>query len=222
MNIHSMAADPLPSPPSPAPAASSGETAASGGGEGAERIDRRDAILAAALELFAERGFYGTAVPLVAERAKVGAGTIYRYFPSKEALVNALYRREKQALATAMLRDFPFEAPFRAQFHHFWAGVCRHAALHPVALQFLELHHHASYLDEESLTLERQVLGTARSLLESAIADRTLKPVPPELLMAIVWGSFRALVQGGCEGLLRLDPPTISQAESCIWEAIRG
>ena len=57
--------------------------------------ERREAILAAALELFSERGFHGTAVPLVAEKAGVGAGTLYRYFESKEALVNALYQRWK-------------------------------------------------------------------------------------------------------------------------------
>jgi AcrR family transcriptional regulator len=62
------------------------------------RAEKRDAILAAALELFAERGFHGTSVPEIAERARVGAGTIYRYFPSKEALVNALFRAQKLEL----------------------------------------------------------------------------------------------------------------------------
>src|SRR5689334_15289154 len=60
-----------------------------------DRGDKREAILAAALELFVERGFYGTAVPEIAERAGVGAGTIYRYFESKETLVNELYREQK-------------------------------------------------------------------------------------------------------------------------------
>ena len=69
--------------------------------------DKEEAILAAALELFAERGFYGTAVPAVAQRAGVGAGTIYRYFDNKEALVNVLYRRWKQAYSLALMTDFP-------------------------------------------------------------------------------------------------------------------
>jgi TetR/AcrR family transcriptional regulator, repressor of fatR-cypB operon len=51
---------------------------------------KREAILNAALQLFTEFGFHGTAMPQVAERAGVGAGTIYRYFTSKEALVNTL------------------------------------------------------------------------------------------------------------------------------------
>lgn len=186
-----------------------------------EKTDKREAILDAALCLFAERGFHGTAVPLVAERAKVGAGTIYRYFPSKEALVNALFQRHKQALGAAMLAGFPFEAPFREQFHHFWSRVCAYAAEHPVALQFLELHHHGPYLDETSRTIEQQLLGTAKAMVDDAIGRQILKPVPGELLMAIVWGSFRALIQGGCEGLLTLDGAMIAQAESCVWEAIR-
>src|SRR4051812_14698782 len=57
--------------------------------------DKRESIMSAALDLFVERGFFGTAVPEIADRAGVGAGTIYRYFESKEALVNAIYREQK-------------------------------------------------------------------------------------------------------------------------------
>jgi AcrR family transcriptional regulator len=183
--------------------------------------DKREAILDAALELFAERGFHGTAVPLVAEKAKVGAGTIYRYFPSKEALVNALYQRHKGAFGEAMLAGFPAGAPFREQLHHFWSRACAFAAEHPRALEFLELHHHGPYLDATSRALEGQLLGAARGLVEAAIAAQTLKALPADLLMAIVWGSFRALVQGGCEKRLVLDEATAAQAEACIWEALR-
>ena len=38
-----------------------------------ESSPKKEAILAAALALFAERGFHGTAVPLIADKAKVGA-----------------------------------------------------------------------------------------------------------------------------------------------------
>src|ERR1700730_16443430 len=73
--------------------------------------DKRAAIMTAALELFVERGFYGTAVPEIADKAQVGAGTIYRYFESKEALVNALYRDLKMQFAGAVIDGFPAGAP---------------------------------------------------------------------------------------------------------------
>jgi AcrR family transcriptional regulator len=93
--------------------------------------DKREAIFAAALELFAERGFHGTAVPLVAEKAKVGAGTIYRYFESKEALVNALYQSEKRLMLDALLADFPFDKPHREQFRVFFQRMASYAKTRP-------------------------------------------------------------------------------------------
>src|SRR5579859_4900098 len=111
---------------------------------------KREAILDAALDLFAERGFHGTAVPLIAERAKVGAGTLYRYFESKEAIVNALYRQEKAALGRALLEDFPFDAPVREAFHEMWVRLTRYATEHRKNVAFLELHHHGDYLDQAS------------------------------------------------------------------------
>ncbi|MBA3503395.1 MAG: helix-turn-helix transcriptional regulator, partial [Deltaproteobacteria bacterium] len=54
--------------------------------------DRRENILDAALQCFVERGFYGTTIPEIATQASIASGTIYHYFDSKEALVNALFR----------------------------------------------------------------------------------------------------------------------------------
>ncbi|MCY7913714.1 helix-turn-helix domain-containing protein, partial [Bacillus haynesii] len=42
-------------------------------------------IIEASLVLFADRGFDAATIPMIAEKANVGAGTIYRYFDSKEA-----------------------------------------------------------------------------------------------------------------------------------------
>src|SRR3954464_442008 len=103
--------------------------------------DKRRAILDAALELFAERGFHGTAVPEVAERAHVGAGTIYRYFESKEALVNALYRDQKMKMISALLTDFPSAALAREQFATIWGRMARFADENPNGFAFCELHH---------------------------------------------------------------------------------
>jgi len=54
--------------------------------------DRRDAILAAALEEFSARGFEATRLDDVAKRADVAKGTIYLYFRDKESLFQELIR----------------------------------------------------------------------------------------------------------------------------------
>jgi AcrR family transcriptional regulator len=183
--------------------------------------DKRDAILAAALELFAERGFHGTAVPLIAERAKVGAGTLYRYFDSKEAIVNALFREHKQAFSRALLHDFPIEAPTRQAFHEIWARIGRFAKDNPKVIAFLELHHHGDYLDDASRAVEMQMLLPLKAFVEDAQRKQILKPVPAEVLIAIVWGAFVGLVSACNKGFIGFDGPAFDAAEACMWEAIR-
>lgn len=117
-------------------------------------LDKREAIFAAALALFAERGFHGTSVPDIAQRAGVGAGTIYRYFEGKEALVNALYQHYKGVLVQGLLHGFDPDAPPRAAFHGFWTNAVAFVRASPQAFDFLELHHHAPYLDKKSRDLE--------------------------------------------------------------------
>ena len=56
----------------------------------ARSAERRDAILAAALEEFATNGFAGTRLDDIAKRANVAKGTIYLYFADKETLFQEL------------------------------------------------------------------------------------------------------------------------------------
>ncbi|MEU0463172.1 MULTISPECIES: TetR/AcrR family transcriptional regulator [unclassified Amycolatopsis] len=57
------------------------------------RLDaQREAILTAAGEILAERGYAGCSVSAVAEQAGVATGTVYRHFPGKAELVVELFR----------------------------------------------------------------------------------------------------------------------------------
>lgn len=168
-----------------------------------EKTDKRDAILEAAVALFAERGFHGTTVPDVATKAKVGAGTIYRYFPSKEALVNALFRLHKERLRIALLGGLDPELPTRTFFHEFWRRACLFARDNSTALEFLELQRHATYLDEESLEFEGALLEAARVFIARGVAKQILRDVNPTLLVAIRLGRFSRRIRRGMRWIPR-------------------
>jgi AcrR family transcriptional regulator len=78
------------------------------------RTERRAAILAAALEEFAARGFAATRLDDVARRAGVAKGTIYLYFRDKETLFQELVRTMLSplvgAIEAAPLSDLPIRA----------------------------------------------------------------------------------------------------------------
>jgi AcrR family transcriptional regulator len=84
------------------------------GGRQARRTERREAILAAALEEFSARGFAATRLEDVAQRAGVAKGTIYLYFRDKESLFQELVRAMLSPLVgvieAAPLRDLPIRA----------------------------------------------------------------------------------------------------------------
>lgn len=183
--------------------------------------DKREAILQAALELFAEQGFYGTAVPEIADRAKVAAGTIYRYFENKEALVNALFVRYKTQLGATLMSDFPFIESPRAQLHHFFVRAMDFARKEPLAFKFLEAHHHGPYLDDKSREVEEQVLQPARQFFAHTERMKVTRAAPAEALAAIIWGSIVCVVRASWEGRLELTDKLATSVEDAIWDAIR-
>lgn len=69
---------------------------------------RREEILAAARRVFAGRGFRGTTIADIAEEARIALGTIYLYFPSKEAVFAAL-NEQLTDLITGAIADVPPE-----------------------------------------------------------------------------------------------------------------
>ena len=184
-------------------------------------MDKRDAILDAALELFAERGFHGTSVAMIAEKAQVGAGTIYRYFADKDVLVNSLYRHWKTEMMKALLEDMPSNLPPRQMFHEIWSRMREFTRNNPKVLRFLEFHHHTSYLDQESQSLHDRIKDQFSQFFENYRQQQVIKDSPPILLQAIIMGAFIGVEKAFAEGWIQNTPELDAQAEEICWEAIR-
>ena len=182
--------------------------------------ERRESILEAALACFVERGFHGTAIPQIAEKANIAAGTIYHYFDSKEALVNALYRQWKAAVAQRVFTAFPQGASSREQFRVMWHEIVAFALGAPTAFAFIELHNHASYLDAESLAIDRNVKEFARTMIERAQGEGLVKPLDAYVLMELVFGAFVGMMRAHWEGRIELDDEVIAAAEQACWDAV--
>jgi AcrR family transcriptional regulator len=75
----------------------------------------RDAVIAAAKKLFADQGL-DAQMPDVAKAAKVGVGTVYRHFPTKEDLISALAAERFERLAEKAQEGIDADDP--------WEGLC--------------------------------------------------------------------------------------------------
>jgi AcrR family transcriptional regulator len=66
----------------------------------ADALRNREHILRVAHDAFTESG--GTSLNVIAKRAGVGAGTLYRHFPTREDLILAVYRHDVQRLVDSV------------------------------------------------------------------------------------------------------------------------
>jgi TetR/AcrR family transcriptional regulator, repressor of fatR-cypB operon len=180
--------------------------------------DKREAVLATALDLFSERTFEGTSMPGLAQQAGVGPGTIYRYFASKDELGNAVYQRWKAEMLRYLTEDVPRGLPARREFALLWQRLWQFAGDHPSALAFLETHHHPEYLDAQSRQLGEQVNRVGRSFIRRGQRLGEIKQADPDVLIALVFGAFVGMVKAG----LGQDSVQVKQAEECLWEMLKG
>lgn len=187
---------------------------------GSPNVERREAILRAALELFAQRTYGATAVPAIAALANVGAGTVYRHFEGKEALANEVFRECKRTMRASLRGALSLEAGSETRFLALWRGLADFATRHPSALRFLELQHHEEYLDDESRRLSDEVFGDAEVFLRSAQAAGDVRAEDPRVLIALVFGAFVGLVKESCAGRFAFDEAIVVESGALAWRMI--
>jgi AcrR family transcriptional regulator len=178
-----------------------------------------DSIIEAAAQLLAAGGLAAYTTNGVAARAGVSIGTLYQYFPNKDALMVALIDRE-QARRVAGVRAVAAALPAGVTLDQLIRAVVR-AALVPDQLSPTL----ARALDHEEarLPVERvvnQQLGGAHDII-AAIANRfpvELAHVDPAIAARTIPAMLRAIVDSWTAS----DPPELARAETEAVKAIMG
>ncbi len=159
----------------------------------ADAVRNRERILLAAAQVFAAQGA-SVPVDLVAERAGVGVGTLYRHFPTKEALFAAIVGGHLRWLADAAQTAQGDSDPGRALFEFIGLLATEAAGRHDL-LDALE----QAGVDVEC-AVAAQVVGLAAGisgLLERATAQGAVRAdVGPEDVLGLVIGT--------CHGIRRM------------------
>ncbi len=154
------------------------------------------------------------------ERAGIGAGSLYRLFESKEALVNAVFRNAKRRLELALRDGLRMDQEPRALFDELWARLAAFAEAEPVAFRFLELQDHTPYLDGASRQQEITVLAPiALGCMDLQRRGVFRQDVSADVIIAFVWGAFVGLVKAARLGYLELGQVQIDAARDACWRA---
>src|SRR5450432_907948 len=107
--------------------------------------NKKEAILKSTLELIKDNGFHGTPISLIAKNAGVASGTIYHYFPSKDAIIMALHYQIKKDMVAAMFSDGNTKKEYKEQFFEGWVNLCKYFINNPSSLFFHEQFNSSPY-----------------------------------------------------------------------------
>src|SRR6266481_2496416 len=130
---------------------------------------KRDAILRAAIDVFAERGYFNAQVADVARAAGVAAGTVYLYFKSKDDLLVSIFERSMRESLTAGREAVADLSDPRERLRRLARGhLARLGSDRNLAVVFqVELRQSTKFMERFSSTHLRDYLG----LIREAIAD---------------------------------------------------
>ena len=154
----------------------------------ADSARNRQLLMDAAKAGFAEVGL-NVSLEEIARRAGVGIGTLYRHFPSREAVVEAVYRREVEHLAEAvpqLLETSPAGEALHQWMHLFVDYI---ATKRLIAPSLGAAAGRSSTLYATSAELITRAIST---LVKRAVASGDVRKDidPPDLLRALVGVSY--------------------------------
>lgn len=154
-------------------------------------MNKKEAILSAALQLLTERGIHATPMSAIAKAAGTGMGTIYNYFPNKELLINELYQSIKQQ-EKQLLVDLEQRAPKAVKLHlrasyYAMAGFFQQ---NPAYFQLLQQLQASPIITAESKALGYQAINSIQALLERGQTEALIKPFPEATLLEFVGGTL--------------------------------
>jgi len=188
------------------------------------KSEKRDEIVRAALELIAEHGFHGAPMAMIAERAGVGAGTIYRYFENKDVLINELFRDLEERIYPSLLDGYSLKQSIRERFLHVGTALLRYFITNPLDFRYLEQFHNSPYGVEyrrDKILGKKEGCDVFRILFDDGIEQQVMKDFPLVILFALSFGPLLAMARDHILGFIVLDEHLVTRAIEACWDGIK-
>jgi AcrR family transcriptional regulator len=191
---------------------------------------KKIAIFDAAINLIAEDGFKSPTAK-IAEEAGVGTGTIYRYFESKDDLINELMGYVEEKLNRAVTQDDNPDKPVKEQFIRLCKNIIHFSFENPRAFNFFN-----QYIDSPYGTVLRKykrsrdagnipkntLLFPFYMLFNKSKEQNLIKDMPNAILFTLIYGSISHFIRDVRIGLIDYSEEIEEKVVEACWDTIRN
>ena len=183
---------------------------------------KRQSLIAATIDLVNNNGFHAAPMSLIAKRAGVAAGTIYRYFDSKQDLVNRVYLEVKEAFSTSAFRDYSPTASVEADFRTVWYNIAAFKLRERDKAVFLSQCDNTPMIDEASRQEGLRHLRPLLEIWERGQAEGLIRPVSPYQLYAFTIYPIAFLLHMRQRDLYDITQSRIDEVYRMAWDSIKS
>ncbi|HTD95911.1 MAG TPA: TetR/AcrR family transcriptional regulator [Edaphobacter sp.] len=147
--------------------------------------DKRAAILRAATETIAEDGL-SASTARIAKAAAVAEGSLFRYFPDKDTLLNELYLELKLDVRCAMIAGFPVTGSLRRRVQHMWNAYIRWGMESPAKRKAMVQLDVSERITDYSRQEGKVGFEDTTEAMEQLVARGKLRGMPPAFASALL------------------------------------
>jgi len=159
--------------------------------------DKRAAILRAATKTIAEDGI-GASTASIAKAAAVAEGSLFRYFPDKDKLLNELYRELKVDMRSAMIAGFSSTGSLRNRIQHIWNAYVTWGMESPAKRKAMMQLSVSDRISGQSRREGQAGFEDATEAMQQFVAQGKLNGLPPafasDLLLAMAETTMASMV----------------------------
>jgi TetR/AcrR family fatty acid metabolism transcriptional regulator len=184
-------------------------------------VDKRRTILDAAVRAFAAKGYHACRVGDVAEEAGVAYGLVYHYFPSKEAVLEAVFRETWGALLGALREVEARPEPAQEKVRKVVAIVLRSWRNDPDLVRVLVREVARSPHLQQEVDEIAQAFAALERILRGGIQDGSFRDdVDPRLAAWMLYGALEEILTGWVLGERSDADEDVAAAERAVEDVL--
>lgn len=192
-----------------------------------QTTNKRDDVVQAAMEIIAQEGFHNAPTSLIAKRANVGMGTIYRYFKSKDELIREIYNERVSLAKKHALADYDTTGPTKDRYLKLCRNFFNYMVSNPLDYGFFEQYRNSPYGVKEQFKIVSAFVNEETSddypmlkLFSEGQESKVIKDIKLPLLIAVTMDHIYTLARHQIYGEVEIKDKEVEQFFNASWEAI--
>ncbi|GLS90575.1 TetR family transcriptional regulator [Psychromonas marina] len=186
-------------------------------------MGKRNNILAAAEQLLAERGFYGLSMKVLADKAGIAAGTIYRYFDNKEMLMAELHQHITQEAAQTAFQGWSEQHSEKQKYDILWRNVFDAVRANPQRLAVMDMLYCMPHINQRNTDLlQDDAFLPFIEFFKKGIDEKRFHDWPIAALTALSFDSSINLAKKVLQERLEITEQLLTQVCDASWMIIQA